>query len=41
VIPNLLSGGTLPLGQRALYAWWRNTTVLAAPSAFVYIQTLS
>lgn len=40
VIPNLMSGGTLPLGQRGLYAWWRNATVLVAPTAFVYIQTL-
>ena len=39
VIPNLMTSG-LPTGQRGLLAWWRNATVLAAPSAFVYLQTL-
>jgi HK97 family phage major capsid protein len=35
----LLMTSSLPTGNRGLYAWWRNTTVLAAPAAFVYLQT--
>lgn len=35
----LLMTSSLPTGSRGLFAWWRNTTVLAAPAAFVYIQT--
>jgi hypothetical protein len=30
----------LPTGNRGILAWWRNTSVLTAPTAFVYIQTL-
>jgi HK97 family phage major capsid protein len=40
IIPVLMTN-SLPTGNRGIYAWWRNTTVLTAPSAFVYIQTLS
>jgi HK97 family phage major capsid protein len=38
----LLMTSSLPTGNRGLYAWWRNTTVLATGTgagAFVYLQT--
>lgn len=40
-IPMLMTS-SLPTGNRGLYAWWRNTTVLATGTgagAFVYLQT--
>jgi HK97 family phage major capsid protein len=39
VIPVLMTN-SLPTGNRGILAWWRNTSVLTAPTAFVYIQTL-
>lgn len=43
-IPHLFSSGNLPLGQRGLYAWWRNSSQVLAPvsdgvnSAFVSLK---
>lgn len=45
-IPHLFSSGNLPLGQRGLYAWWRNSSQVLAPvsdgtnSAFVSLKVL-
>lgn len=39
LIPMIQSGG-LPTGQRGIYAWWRNCSVLTDANAFRYLEVL-